>query len=593
MIEKFFTEIKKNIGFQISKEKDELLSKDVETLKIAPIIKTKRVINNLANNSIDLDTLSGQSQTEISKNYKPLILKENLSSKEIFDYIINLKQEIRENTENEDFSVSLLFRTQNGHLRLKWLPDKNSWLAIDYIPYKGTSKIGSSDFSKYFFEFDEIESTDSEKVFDKILFEYLNNQNFNIHSEISKDFKFYIYNSLKPFKHYLEMERKLFSLEKFRPKGKYTAEFQENEEGKLEAFLNLRNPPSALREAGNQIALITDNPQLKKIKVFISDYDYENDQIYIEKGERIKDWPKKGTIYMVGDLLNNARKMKSIRFLENYQNESAVKLVDLLFRPDSIPKVNLKELKIKKSELMGIEFNETQIKAIDLALSSEDMCLIHGPPGTGKTTFICEIIYRVLSEGKKVLLIAPTHVAVDNVLKNLRDVPYIYPVRLGKHSRVDPEIKKYLLNSKKKEWKHAFPGLQEIEEIKDDYDPQELKKIQNDFLKSIKKEDDYFINDLIINQSNLVCGTTLGVSRYLKTKSFQTRYDYLIIDESSKESLLNFLVPAIHADKWILVGDHRQLPPYVEDEELKILVKEFLRKTYSKKKKKKRWKEKT
>ena len=584
MIKELMSKVRKNNDFQIEIENlvDEHLTEDLEIIKISPL----RLTNSVKKDSFDASVFSGLNEIEVTKNFKPLSLKKRLFGSQIHEFIQNLKEEIKENSNNSDYKFSIFFKGKNGKIRLAWLPERDSWLVISSYTFNEPISFQDEEKSKYYFEFDRYNHENTEKAFEKILFEYLFIQNQRNFSEVSQDFRKYIRYGLKPFKDYLYLEKDLFSQHRYRPKCTYELKFKKKKDKTTEAYLKLNNPPSPLREAGNQISLVTHNSRLQNIRVFITDYDYNEDEIYIEEGERIEDWPKEGKIYLVGDLINNRRKLNAIRFLENYNNQIAVKLVDLLFRPNSLPKVFLKKIQKQFSDIDNVQFNESQTKAIDLALSTDDIGLIHGPPGTGKTTVICELIYRVLSKGKRVLLIAPTHVAVDNVLKMLKNVEHIYPVRLGGHRRVEKDIKKYLLSSRKREWTDLVPGLKS-NPYSESFKGKTLRELQFQFVKRIKEEDKYYINDLIINQSNLVCGTTLGVARYLKTKSFDFSFDYLIIDESSKETFLNFLVPAIHAKKWILVGDYRQLPPYVDDNELRILVKEFIRKIQKRRKRKK------
>jgi superfamily I DNA and/or RNA helicase len=87
-----------------------------------------------------------------------------------------------------------------------------------------------------------------------------------------------------------------------------------------------------------------------------------------------------------------------------------------------------------------------------------------------------------------------------------------------------------------------------------------------------------YLENLAIQQANLVCGTTIGIARYEPPIDEPIDFDVLIIDEASKATVMEFLVPAVRAKKWILVGDHRQLPPYVDEQEIRIYVQRFFEK---------------
>ena len=97
-----------------------------------------------------------------------------------------------------------------------------------------------------------------------------------------------------------------------------------------------------------------------------------------------------------------------------------------------------------KSRMKALDKNgvETQRKAVFTGLSCPDISLIRGPPGTGKTTVICEIIQQLaVEQGLRVLMVAPTHIAVDNVLERIGLVegpnflPGVYPLRHASNSR--------------------------------------------------------------------------------------------------------------------------------------------------------------
>jgi superfamily I DNA and/or RNA helicase len=189
-----------------------------------------------------------------------------------------------------------------------------------------------------------------------------------------------------------------------------------------------------------------------------------------------------------------------------------------------------------------------QRKFISQAINTPDFAILEGPPGSGKTTVILELICQLAKQGKRVLLCGSTHVAIDNVLErlkehrngsNLLDKFHILPVRIGDEKRINEDIREFQINN---------------------------------------LIDDNGINQtLLLEASNLVCGTTIGILQHPKFKNRNKNwrdtpiipeFDYLIIDESSKTTFQEFLVPALYAKKWILVGDVMQLSPFTEREEI-------------------------
>lgn len=189
-----------------------------------------------------------------------------------------------------------------------------------------------------------------------------------------------------------------------------------------------------------------------------------------------------------------------------------------------------------------------QRKFISQAINTPDFAILEGPPGSGKTTVILELICQLAKQGKRVLLCGSTHVAIDNVLERLKehrngttllDQFHILPVRIGDEKRINEDIREFQINN--------------------------------------LIEDNDIDQTLLLEASNLVCGTTIGILQHPKFKDRNKNwrdtpiipeFDYLIIDESSKTTFQEFLVPALYAKKWILVGDVMQLSPFTEREEI-------------------------
>ncbi len=191
-----------------------------------------------------------------------------------------------------------------------------------------------------------------------------------------------------------------------------------------------------------------------------------------------------------------------------------------------------------------------QREFIQKALATPDFAILEGPPGSGKTTVILELICQLVSNKKRVLLSGSTHVAIDNVLerlkeKGLMDELCILPIRIGNEDVVSDSIQEYRLE--KQIETHKVPER------------------------------------LLLESSNLVCGTTIGILKYPEFSEQKAEevpitpiFDYLIIDECSKTTFQEFLVPAIFAKKWILVGDVQQLSPFADREQIVSNLRELV-----------------
>jgi DNA replication ATP-dependent helicase Dna2 len=170
--------------------------------------------------------------------------------------------------------------------------------------------------------------------------------------------------------------------------------------------------------------------------------------------------------------------------------------------------------------------NIDQRRAIDKVMSAQDYALVLGMPGTGKTTTIAHIIRALASQGKSVLLTSYTHTAVDNILLKLKDdnIPIL---RLGSIAKVHPEVQE-------------FANL--AAQPKDTFE-----KLRSEW-----------------HDCPIVATTCLGINHPL----FNERtFDYCIVDEASQITLPVCVGPIRSARTFILVGDHNQLPPLVQNEE--------------------------
>jgi DNA replication ATP-dependent helicase Dna2 len=172
------------------------------------------------------------------------------------------------------------------------------------------------------------------------------------------------------------------------------------------------------------------------------------------------------------------------------------------------------------------DMNEDQRAAVAKVLSAEDYALILGMPGTGKTTTIAHIIRALLADDKTILLTSFTHTAVDNILLKIRDIaPPNSILRLGVPAKINPEVQKFC--------RLAATPRKTIDEIEEAY-----------------------------MGCRIVATTCMGTNHAI----FHRRaFDVCIVDEASQITLPTSLGPLLHARKFVLVGDHYQLPPLVQN----------------------------
>ena len=173
-----------------------------------------------------------------------------------------------------------------------------------------------------------------------------------------------------------------------------------------------------------------------------------------------------------------------------------------------------------------IFMNSDQKAAIAKVMSAKDYALVLGMPGTGKTTTIAHIIRTLVAKGKSVLLTSYTHTAVDNILLKIRS-DKISTLRLGASAKIHPEVREFAI----------------------------LAAEQKDSLEALEKS---WMEPLV------VATTCLTINHPLFNRRI---FDYCIVDEASQITLPVCLGPIRMAQKFILVGDHYQLPPLVQNKE--------------------------
>ncbi|EDL97369.1 rCG60675 [Rattus norvegicus] len=177
--------------------------------------------------------------------------------------------------------------------------------------------------------------------------------------------------------------------------------------------------------------------------------------------------------------------------------------------------------------------NKPQRQAMKKVLLSKDYTLIVGMPGTGKTTTICALV-RILSAcGFSVLLTSYTHSAVDNILLKLAKFKIGF-LRLGQSHKVHPDIQKFTEEEMCR--LRSIASLAHLEEL--------------------------------YNSHPVVATTCMGISHPMFSRK---TFDFCIVDEASQISQPICLGPLFFSRRFVLVGDHKQLPPLVLNREARAL----------------------
>ncbi len=171
-----------------------------------------------------------------------------------------------------------------------------------------------------------------------------------------------------------------------------------------------------------------------------------------------------------------------------------------------------------------IDNNDAQDRAVRAAVGAEDVALVHGPPGTGKTYTLARTVRAMVERGERVLLSAFTNRAVDNAIEALEAQGFTDIVRVGTESGIREDMQSYRLQT---------AG-----------DPEDCAAR--------------------LQEAGVVAATTASCgSRVLREQSF----DAAVVDEAGQLTEPGTLAATTLADRFVLVGDHHQLPPVVQSED--------------------------
>ena len=272
-----------------------------------------------------------------------------------------------------------------------------------------------------------------------------------------------------------------------------------------------------------------------------------------------------------------------------------------------------KDFNEKYIDFIDKSLNESQKNAVRNAVNTENFFLIHGPFGTGKTRTLVELIQQEVRQSNKVLVTAESNSAVDNILDRLSQNKKLKITRLGHPQRVSKENIAYSLAYKSEN--HQLTGkinknykrIEQISETRDRFTkptPQyrrgfndsdilynaskgkggrgisssKMESMANWLLENekiseihykIKKLENKIVKD-IINSSDIILSTnsTAAIEEIARTK-----FNVVIVDEASQATIPSILIPLSKARRFILAGDHKQLPPTIISKKAHFLEK--------------------
>ncbi|KAK9808936.1 hypothetical protein WJX72_006613 [[Myrmecia] bisecta] len=220
--------------------------------------------------------------------------------------------------------------------------------------------------------------------------------------------------------------------------------------------------------------------------------------------------------------------------------------------------------------------DESQRRAVSRALAAKDVALIHGPPGTGKTTAVVEVILQEARRGSKVLATAASNIAVDNLVERLALAnPKLSVVRMGHPARLLPQVLSNSLEAHvfqsdnsslardcRKEIKAANAKILKLGR-KDYAERRALRSELRALVKEERQRQERAVTE-VLTRADVICSTLTGVmARHLQP----IKFDLVVIDEAAQALEVACWSALLKAPRAVLAGDHLQLPPTVISDE--------------------------
>lgn len=201
--------------------------------------------------------------------------------------------------------------------------------------------------------------------------------------------------------------------------------------------------------------------------------------------------------------------------------------------------------------------NSSQEMAINLTLRAKDVAIVHGPPGTGKTTTLVEAIYETLRRESQVMVCAQSNMAVDWISKQLVDRG-VNVLRIGNPVRVDDTMLSYTYE-RRFESHPLYDTLWGMRKA-----VRELYRTNKDKARAIKEKAEaleYEIRESLFSDSRVIACTLVGAANpLLYGRTFQS----LFIDEAAQALEAACWIPICKSHRVIFAGDHQQLPPTIK-----------------------------
>lgn len=274
------------------------------------------------------------------------------------------------------------------------------------------------------------------------------------------------------------------------------------------------------------------------------------------------------SLHLSNDEISRQRMQQAVSRVAAAQENRLAELRDILLGEDApgfdhVPEVDT---------AVARHLNPAQKAAVAFALAAQDVAVIHGPPGTGKTTTVVALIRAAIRRGERVLACAPSNQAVDNMCEGLLAAGESF-VRLGHPARVLPHLQAHTLDAlvaEHEDVKLAKKLRKEAMGLHADAGKWRRAQPEKGAKQSLREEARAMVAeaaqleaqavDRILDSSKIILSTLTGLdSSVIGTRIF----DLCVIDEAGQSVEPASWIAIARARKVVLAGDHQQLPPTI------------------------------
>lgn len=228
---------------------------------------------------------------------------------------------------------------------------------------------------------------------------------------------------------------------------------------------------------------------------------------------------------------------------------------------------------------VSARLNNKQNEAVNKILQSNELAIVHGPPGTGKTTTLVQAIKALIAHHpQQVLVTAPSNAAVDLLTEKLADEG-LNVVRAGNPARVNEKQLSLTLDAKiaahsaakeiKRLKRQAAAFRDMAQKYKRNFGPAEREQRKALFAEArnireeVERTEQYIVED-VLSKADVITATLVGASHYtIRHRRFET----VFIDEAAQSLEPACWIPILKAKKLVIAGDHNQLPPTIKSTE--------------------------